>query len=140
MMAQIWHIGRATLFGRGTPDDFAVNDPSRHSWARQWALWISSGGTAGIEPPQDIKDLDAKWNEFSQYPSDSAEAAEVGADYFAYYAEQLPIIPTVGLGPQPVIYSNRLRNVPTENLFWGSDNNFYGPFHVEQWYIAEDQQ
>lgn len=140
MMAQIWHIGRATLFGRGTPDDFAVNDPARHKWANQWALWISSGGTAGVEPPQEIKDLDALWNEFSQYPSDSAEAAEVGAEYFSYFAEQLPIIPTIGLGPQPVIYSNRLRNVPTENLFWGSDNNFYAPFHVEQWYIVEDQQ
>lgn len=137
MMAQIWHIGRATLFGRGTPDDFAVNDPSRHSWGRQWALWISSNGEAGIEPPQSIKDLNEKWNEFSQHPSDSAEAAAVGAEYFSYYAEQLPIIPTVGLSPQPVVYSNRMRNVPTEGLFWGSDTNFYAPFHVEQWYIED---
>jgi peptide/nickel transport system substrate-binding protein len=137
MMAQIWHIDRSTLFGRGTPDDFAINDPSRHSWGRQWALWISSNGQAGIEPPQEIKDLNAKWNEFSKYPSDSPEAAEIGAEYFSYYAEQLPIISSIGLSPQPVIYSNRMRNVPTEGLFWSSDTNFYSPFHVEQWYIED---
>ena len=39
--------------------------------------------------------------------------------------------------PQPVIYSNRLRNVPTAGLFWGSDTNFYAPFHIEQWYIDD---
>ena len=77
------------------------------------------------------------WDEFSQYPSDSAEAAELGAAYFAYWGEELPIIPSVGLTPQPVIYSNRLRNVPTEGLFWGSDTNFYAPFHIEQWYIDD---
>ncbi len=137
IMVQMWHLGRATLFGRGTPDDFAVNDPARQRWATQWALWISSDGQAGSEPPQEIKDLNDLWEEFSQYPSDSAEAAEIGAEYFAYWGEQLPIIPTVGLGPQPVIYSNRLRNVPTENLAWASDTNFYSPFHVEQWFIVE---
>ena len=137
VMTIMWHIGRATLFGRGTPDHFAVNDPVRHFWAYQWALWISSGGTAGIEPPQEIKDLNTLWDEFSQYPSDSAEAAEMGAEFFSYWGEQMPIIPSVGLTPQPVIYSNRLRNVPTENLFWGSDTNFYAPFHIEQWYIDE---
>ncbi len=137
VMTVMWHIGRATLFGRGTPDHFAVNDPARHFWAHGWTTWISSGGAAGIEPPQEIKDLNTLWDEFSQYPSDSAEAAELGAQYFSYWGEQLPIIPSVGLTPQPVIYSNRLRNVPTEGLFWGSDTNFYAPFHIEQWYIDE---
>ncbi|MCE2473188.1 MAG: hypothetical protein J4G18_15120 [Anaerolineae bacterium] len=61
----------------------------------------------------------------------------MGAEYFSYWGEKLPIIPSVGLTPQPVIYSNRLRNVPTEGLFWGSDTNFYAPFHIEQWYIDE---
>jgi len=137
-MARMWHIGRATLFGRGTPDNFGVNDARAQDWGRQWTLWNQSGGAEGVEPPQEIKDLSELWNEFSQYPSDSPEAAEIGAEYFSYFAEQLPIIPSVGLGPQPVIYSNRLRNVPRENLYWGSDTNFYAPFHVEQWYIAED--
>ena len=136
-MGIVWHLERASLFGRGTPDDFAVNNPERHKWANQWAQWISSGGTAGMEPPEDILALNDRWNEFSQLASDSPEAAEVGREYFAYFAEELPIIPTVGLSPQPVIYSNRLRNVPTEGLYFSSDTNFYAPFHIELWYFAE---
>ncbi|MBZ0297854.1 MAG: ABC transporter substrate-binding protein [Anaerolineae bacterium] len=136
-MGTAWHLERSTLFGRGTPDNFAVNDGSRHYWAPQWALWISSQGAEGIEPPDEIKALNEKWNEFSQYPSDSPEAAEVGSEYFSYFAEQMPIIPTVGLTPLPLIYTNRLHNVPTEDVFFASDTNFYAPFHMEQWYFAE---
>ncbi len=143
-MATIWHLGRATLFGRGTPDDFAFVDSSRHKWASQWALWLitegepnEDGEILGIEPPQEIKDLDALWDEFSLYPSDSPEAAEIGSDYFAYFAEEIPFIATIGLGPQPVIYTNRLHNVPTEDIFWASDTNFYSPFNIEQWFFME---
>lgn len=136
-MGQYWHLERATLFGRGTPDDFAVNDPARHKWAPEWSLWISSGGAQGIEPPQEIKDLNARWQEFSQYPSDSPEAVEVGRAYFSYFAEQLPIIPSVGLTPQPYVITNRLGNVPTEDVFFASDTNFYSPFWIEQWYFKD---
>jgi peptide/nickel transport system substrate-binding protein len=135
-MGQYWHLERATLFGRGTPDDFAVNDPSRHKWAPQWAAWISSNGAAGMEPPQHIKDLHERWQEFSRYPSDSAEAAELGRQYFSFFAEELPIIPSVGLTPQPCIITNRLRNVPTQDIYFASDTNFYSPFFIEQWFFA----
>ena len=134
-MAIMWHIGRATLFGRGTPDSFAFDRPIGNFWASKWTLWLSTNGQAGIEPPDNIKALDKLWDKFSLYPSDSKEAVKVGGEYYSYFAEKLPVISTVGLIPQPVIYSNRLGNIPTKNIYWGSDNNFYAPFHIEQWYI-----
>ncbi len=137
-MGIVWHIGRATLFGRGTPDDFAFDRPEGNRWARLWTLWLTTNGEAGIEPPDSIKELDALWDEFSLHASDSQGAIEVGGRYYSYFAEQLPVIPTVGLIPQPIIYSNRLRNVPTTDIFWGSDTNFYAPFHVEQWFIVDN--
>ena len=134
-MAIMWHIGRATLFGRGTPDSFAFDRPVGNFWASKWTLWLSTNGQSGIEPPDEIKKLDKLWDKFSLYASDSREAVEVGGEYYSFFAEQLPVISTVGLIPQPVIFSNRLGNIPTENMYWGSDNNFYAPFHIEQWYI-----
>jgi peptide/nickel transport system substrate-binding protein len=135
-MGTVWHLERATLFGRGTPDNFAINDPARHYWGNQWASWIASGGTSGIEPPDSIKALNDGWLAFSQLPSDSPEAAEVGRAYFRYFVDELPIIPTIGLTPQPVIYANELRNVPMEGIHFSSDTNFYSPFHIERWYFA----
>ncbi len=76
-----------------------------------------------------------QWDEFSPHASDSPEAIEVGGRYFSYIAKQLPIIPTVGLGPIPIVYSNRLGNFQTTGVAWGSDHNFYVPLHVEQWFI-----
>jgi hypothetical protein len=89
-----------------------------------------------MEPPQHIKDLHERWQEFSRYPSDSAEAAELGRQYFSFFAEELPIIPSVGLTPQPCIITNRLRNVPTQDIYFASDTNFYSPFFIEQWFFA----
>jgi hypothetical protein len=51
-MAIMWHIGRATLFGRGTPDSFAFDRPVGNFWASKWTLWLSTNGQSGIEPPQ----------------------------------------------------------------------------------------
>jgi peptide/nickel transport system substrate-binding protein len=135
--AIIWALGRATLLGRGTPDNWAFEDPSRHNWAPQWAIWNSTGGKEGIEPPQEVKDQIALWTRFKQVPSDSPEAVELGRKYFGWFADNLWFIPTVGLSPQPIIVHNRLRNVPTEGLTWSSDHNFYAPFHMEQFYIEE---
>ncbi|MBK8021506.1 MAG: hypothetical protein IPK19_08760 [Chloroflexi bacterium] len=136
-MGTVWHLERATLFGRGTPDNFAINDPARHYWGNQWAKWIASGGTDGIEPPDSVKALNELWLAFGQLPSDSPEAAEVGREYFSYFVDSLPFIPTVGLTPQPVIYANNLGNVPTEGIFFASDTNFYSPFHIERWYFTD---
>ena len=57
-MAIMWHIGRATLFGRGTPDSFAFDRPVGNFWASKWTLWLSTNGQSGIEPPENIKKLD----------------------------------------------------------------------------------
>ena len=70
----------------------------------------------------------------SQLPGPGTpEAVELGKAYFAYFADELPMIPTIGLAPHPVIIHNRLKNVPSENIFWGSDTNFYAPYKPEQW-------
>lgn len=132
-----WHLGRTTLLGRGTPDQFAFERCSANNWGRQWCFWFVSGGESGMEPPQEIKDLDASWQAFKQAPTGTAEAIELGRAYFAYFADELPMIPTIGLAPHPVIIHNRLKNVPSENIFWGSDTNFYAPYKPEQWYIDE---
>ena len=81
--------------------------------------------------------MHALWGEFKQTVTGTPEANELGGRYYAYFAEQIPQIPTVGLIPQPVIVHNRLKNVPTEDIYWGSDTNFYAPYKPEQWYIDE---
>ena len=132
-----WHLGRTTLLGRGTPDQFAFERCSANNWGRQWCFWFVSGGDAGIEPPDHIKALNERWQSFKQAATGTPQAVELGKDYFVFFADELPMIPTIGLAPHPVVIHNRLQNVPKDNIFWGSDTNFYAPYKPEQWYISE---
>ena len=132
-----WHLGRTTLLGRGTPDQFAFERCSANNWGRQWCFWFVSGGESGVEPPPEIKALDERWQAFKQAATGTPEAAALGKAYFAFFADELPMIPTIGLAPHPVIINDRLKNVPADNIFWGSDTNFYAPYKPEQWYLAE---
>ena len=132
-----WHLGRTTLLGRGTPDQFAFERCGANNWGRQWCFWFVSGGESGTEPPDDIKELNERWQSFKQAATGTPEAVERGKAYFKFFADELPMIPTIGLAPHPVIIHNRLKNVPANNIFWGSDTNFYAPYKPEQWYIEQ---
>ena len=131
------YLGRGTMRGRNRPDQFAFERCSANHWGRQWCFWFASGGAAGVEPPAEIKALNERWRAFKQAAAGTPQAVALGKAYFAVFADELPIIPTIGLAPHPVIIHDRLRNVPTDNVFWGSSTNFYAPYKPEQWYIAE---
>jgi peptide/nickel transport system substrate-binding protein len=132
-----WHLDRGGRFGRTNPLFWAFDDPAQQRWAGQWAIWLTTGGTDGIEPPQEIKDLDALFREWQTTEFGSDQYNELGRQYFEYFANEVPMIGTVGFWPQPLVVHNRLHNVPTEGLLWGSDNNFYPPYYPEQWFIRE---
>lgn len=135
--AVIWNIGRGTLFGRGTPDNWAFDDVDRNYWAPMYSLWNISGGKDGIEPPQEIKDQIALYAEWSQYPSDSPEAAEIGKKYFSFFPDNFWFYPGPGTSPNAELVANRIKNFPKEELYFGSDNNMFAPYHLDAWYIAE---
>ncbi len=137
MIIPTWHLDRAGLFGRGDPLWFAFKNPSQQRWAPMWATWYATAGEEGIEPPQEIKDQQELFDQWQQTLPDSPEFIELGGQYYQWMAENAHMIGTVGLGPVPVLISDRLHNVPRDDVWWGSDTNFYAPFLPAQWYIAE---
>ena len=132
-----WHLDRGGRFGRTNPLFWAFEDPGQQRWAPMWATWFASGGAEGMEPPQEIKDLNDLFIEWQGTEFGSDDFVRLGQEYFEYFANEVPMIGTVGFWPQPIVVSNRLHNVPTENLLWGSDTNFYPPYFPEQWFISE---
>jgi peptide/nickel transport system substrate-binding protein len=134
-----WSTGRATRLGRSDLRTFGFSDPANQYWAGQWALWFESDGSEGQEPPQEIKDLAALGARWRATEYGSKDYKQLGREYFGYFAEELPMIGTVGLVDQPVVVSNRLRNVPDANLRWGSDNNFYAPYLPAQWWVDDPE-
>lgn len=132
-----WHLDRSGLFGRANPLWYSFFSASQQRWGAQWVIWFTSDGAEGIEPPDEIKALRALFAEWQQTEIGSEDFVAKGTEYYRYFAEELPMIGTVGLGPVPQVVSNRLHNVPSENIWWGSDTNFYAPYKPGTWYIEE---
>ena len=55
----------------------------------------------------------------AEHRSSTPEYHEIGKKHFGWQAEQLTVLRTVDLAPQPLIVNNRMKDVPAEGL-WGS--------------------
>lgn len=101
----------------------------------QWAIWFKSDGQQGIEPPQEMLDLNQAAEKYLFATSD--EEKEEGIRYLLEkQAENIWGIGTVAHPPQPIIVQNKVKNVPkTGYMGWGLGwMNLYNPI---QFYIDE---
>ena len=102
----------------------------------EWSRWYQSDGARGMEPPDDVKQL-ITWWEVLRRTSDQEERIEMGKKILQSQAENLWALGVIGLGPHPVIVSDRLRNVPRDG-YWGWDSRWSWPYYPETWYLAQD--
>ncbi|MCC6170120.1 MAG: ABC transporter substrate-binding protein [Caldilineaceae bacterium] len=104
-------------------------------WETLWGLWYQTNGEQGEEPPQQMKDLLAMWEEMKATP-DEERRTQLGKEILKQQAENLWTIGTVGMAPVPVIVATNLGNVPEEQL-WGWDCYFGQVFDSMTWYLKQ---
>lgn len=100
-----------------------------------WAEWVDSDGAAGVEPPEDVKQLIADINAFQSADQSSDEYAELGARLVETMTKNLFFIGTVN-APAPLIHHNNLNNF-TE--FKTHSYEYYRtyPYRATQWWLDE---
>ena len=100
-----------------------------------WAEWVDSDGAAGVEPPEDVKQLIADINAFQSADQASAEYAELGARMVETMTKNLFFIGTVN-APAPIYQNNKLQNF-TE--FKTHSYEYYRtyPYRASQWWLTE---
>ena len=100
-----------------------------------WAEWVDSGGSAGVEPPDYVKQLMADVNTLQSADQASAEFAETGARMVKNMVENLLFIGTVN-APAPIYQSRKLQNF-TE--FKTQSYEYYRtyPYRATQWWLTE---
>ena len=105
-----------------------------NSYAPQWARWYNSRGTAGEEPPAEIKHLYTLWDTMNRGSEEEQVAA--AREMIRDHVTNLRTIGTVGLIPQPVVVAANLRNVPEEGvLSW--DWYYIGRYNPEQFFFRQ---
>jgi peptide/nickel transport system substrate-binding protein len=103
----------------------------------RWARWYLSGGTKGLAPPPEVKQL-IEWWEVLRRTSDMTERIEMGKRLLRSQAENVWSIGVIGLGPHPVVVKDELKNVPRDG-YWGWDSRWSWPYYPETWYIDPDE-
>jgi peptide/nickel transport system substrate-binding protein len=101
-----------------------------------WVEWHESGGTAGIEPPDDIKhlwDLTERWK--SSLPG-SEEYMSLGRQIVEIQLAHNIMIGTVTTTPAVTIVSRALGNVPQYSINAFEYYRTY-PYRTDQWYFDE---
>ena len=75
-----------------------------------------------------------EWADEMYSTIDNKRRTEVGKKILGISAENIWTIGTVGLAPQPVVISRKLRGVPDKGI-WGWDNRWTLSYHPSTWYF-----
>ena len=100
---------------------------------KDWENWIKTGGTDGIEPPEDVKRLYDTAGRWQQTIPASDEYKKLGKEMLTIFAKGLWSIGVIGMPPIPIVIANGLENTPTEGAWQGGPFMFM-PYQAEQWY------
>jgi len=97
-----------------------------------WAQWYSTGGKAGEEPPQAVKDLYTNHMKFQVERLGSAESKAALAAIYQSYLDNVWTFNVVEDSFYPTFVTKKVQNVPVGQTDELGIIIMYGP---EQWYI-----
>ena len=107
-------------------------------YARAWMAWLNSGGTAGEEPPEALKEWFALSGEVQKYPMGSEEYQDAARRANQILLDNLWHVGIIGNMPKPTIIKTALKNTPTEpgvRIYQGY--RFWMIYNGDQWYWDE---
>jgi len=106
-----------------------------HRTGMLWGEWLDSGGTAGVEPPQFVKDLADTIDAFQSASPGSDDQAALANALVEGFVGNMVMIGTVS-SPEPVYASNKLQNF-TEFKTWSYEYYRTYPYRGTQWWLTE---
>ena len=118
------------------PDELAPTHQDNLAWPK-WGEYFETKGKSGEAPDvpeaRELIDLYKRW--FAA--TDSEQRAEIWHRMLQINAEQQFVIGIVGSVPQPVVVSNRLRNIPKEAFYGWDPGAQFGIYRPDQFWFAQ---
>jgi len=105
-------------------------------WAPLWSDWFRSDGNRGEKPPAKIQSLWQVWMRMRQ-TGDRTERIRLGKEIVRSQSENLYGIGLVGGTMNAILVSNRLKNVPGDDVLVGWPFGVASLYHAEQFFVNE---
>jgi peptide/nickel transport system substrate-binding protein len=122
-----------------SPNELAPTSQQHLQWPK-WGQFFETGGKAGEAPDmkqaKELLALNEKW----RTEGSSKERAEIWRRMLALHAEQAFTIGVVAGTLQPIVMSNRLRNVPVEAVFNWEPGAHFGIYRPETFWLGESRK
>ena len=109
---QVWNVAGG-LDPMLNPRNVVAVQPQGSAFGQAWTRWYNSGGKAGEEPPQSMKD---RYTLYEQYKAtaDPAEQLELFKQIHQIAADEFELFGVVSEVNEIAIVNKNLRNVPQE--------------------------
>ncbi|WP_027235328.1 ABC transporter substrate-binding protein [Leisingera caerulea] len=121
-----------------SPAYLAPTDQVFLSWPK-WGQYYQTGGNAGeppdMAPAQRLMALLQDWNMAATHEDRAAAWREM----LKIHADQVYAIGVVAAAPQPVVVSNRLRNVPEKAVWAWDPGAHFGVYHPDEFFFEDGE-
>jgi peptide/nickel transport system substrate-binding protein len=123
-----------------SPQSLAPADRGQMQWPR-WGEYVESNGTSGepcdLPAAQELVRLLKAWRQSAT----TQERADIWRRMLEIHADQVFTIGIVSGTQQPVVVSNRLRNVPEKGQYSFEPGAFFGVYKPDTfWFEGEEQK
>jgi len=139
-MAAVWFGWDNGIPQPFTPPDYlAPTDQVFFAWPK-WGQYYQTRGAAGepvdIPAAQRLLDLNEAWRRTGK----REERSRIWREMLAIHADQQFGIGVLSEAPQPVVVSDRLRNVPEYALWAWDPGAHFGVQRMDEFFFADDEQ
>lgn len=126
-----------------SPGPLAPTEQDKLTWP-MWGQYFQTMGQSGTAPdmkePQRLLELYLAWQNGTLSDGTAISREDVWAQMLAIHAEQQFIIGVVSQAPQPVVVSNRLRNVPEKGLYTWDPGAQFGVHRMDEFWFDDTEK
>jgi peptide/nickel transport system substrate-binding protein len=120
-----------------SPDEFTPSSKLQFQWPR-WGHYVQSGGKSGEAPQLEVARRLVELNEAWDAETDRAAKAKIWHQILKLHADNVFVIGLVNATMQPIVISNKLRNIPAEGVYNWHPGAYFGIYRPATfWFVGK---